>query len=137
VTGPAPSGGPPPLNPRKLAVIRASLLGGMLFFGGVVYFSHHRPGWQAIPEAPQLKFVPITALLAGAVGIFGMLAVRRTLGPGAARGAVITIGAWTSGEIPTLAGGVYYWFTDDPQWYFAGLFVFLASLILFPIRGTD
>jgi ABC-type Mn2+/Zn2+ transport system permease subunit len=51
-------------------------------------------------------------------------------------GRSVLIIAWAIGEAAALFGGVYYFLSGEPQWFIIGLFLMLASFILFPIRRT-
>jgi hypothetical protein len=41
------------------------------------------------------------------------------------------------GEGVALAGGVYYFITNDPRYYVTGILVLLASFMLFPIKRPE
>ena len=36
--------------------------------------------------------------------------------------------------MPALWGAVYYWASDDPTWYFAGVAMLILSFLLFPLK---
>jgi hypothetical protein len=125
-------GAPPPAG--TLAVIRIALLVGVLMFGVVTYVVQRGETWQ--PAASSLLETLRIALLATwvvAVVLLLILRARLTRLAEVAGRSVLII-AWAVGEGAALFGGVYYFLSGDPQWFLIGLFLMLASFILFPIR---
>jgi hypothetical protein len=126
-----PSAAPPA---STLAVIRIALLGGVLMFGAVTYMVQRGDTWQA--AGPDLLGTLRVALLATwvvAVVLLLVLRARLTRLTEVAGRSVLII-AWAVGEGAALFGGVYYFLSGNPEWFIIGLFVMLASFILFPIR---
>ena len=58
------------------------------------------------------------------------------LGPNADAGRRGRLGimAWVMAEMPALWGAVYYWASDDPKWFIAGVAMLLISFLLFPLK---
>lgn len=125
---------PPPAG--TLAVVRIALLAGVLAFGAVVFFQQRGEGWR--PADPGSLSSLRTAMFAVWVGAAVLLIILRLrlsrLAEAAGRSMLIV--AWAIGEGAALFGGVYYMLSGDPQWFVIGLFIMLASFILFPIRRS-
>lgn len=126
-----PRGGPPT---GTLAVMRLALLMGVLAFGAVVYYLQRGENWQAA-DASSLSALRMALLSAWVVVALLLIILRLRLSRLAApAGRSLLIIAWAIGEGAALFGGVYYMLSGDPQWFIIGLFIMLASFILFPIR---
>jgi hypothetical protein len=117
-------------------LIRAALLGGVGMLGVVIYFQHQQNGWVSIERDPQLAYVPIVALAIGLAGMLVLRAVSSRAVDEKKRSALMILG-WAMGEGVALAGGVYYFITNDPSYYVTGILVLLASFMLFPIKRPD
>jgi len=127
-----PSGSSP--NPETVAkLIRLSMFMGPTLLGVVILFIHRQPGYEPVAAWKGLQIMIGAAMLAGLVVIF----VARTLTARAANaneaGARQLMG-WAGGEFAALAGGVYYFLTNDPRLYIVGMIILLASFILVPLR---
>lgn len=125
---------PPPAS--SLAIIRLALLIGVLMFGAVTYYIQRSGEWRAAePEALATLRVALLATWVVAVLLLLVLRARlsRLVEPA---GRSMLIVAWAIGEGAALFGGVYYFLSGDGQWFIIGLFIMLASFILFPIRRT-
>lgn len=122
-----------PEQARTLGIIRMSFLTGVLMFGGVTYFLHRQPDYVAPGDHPQLRLMIGAILLLCVAGIFF---ARMKLGSVRTPGEMSTFQmiGWACGEAAALAGGVYYFLTDNPTLYIIGLFVILASFIVIPLR---
>ena len=130
-----PAKRPPPPG-STLAVIRIALLTGVLMFGAVTYYVQRGGEWQqADPDA--LATLRLVMLVTWVVAVLLLLVLRARLTrlrePSAR---TVLIIAWAIGEAAALLGGVYYFLSGDPQWFIIGLFLMLASFILFPMRRT-
>ena len=127
-----------PIDPRarvaQLALIRLSLLLGVLLFGGVIYFLHRDPSWRPQPGGNAAAIRMATYVVWAAV-VVGALVLRglHARAPEAERPTFAILG-WALGEAAALLGGVYYFLTDDPRRYLIGVFFLLAAFILFPLR---
>lgn len=127
-------GSPPPAS--SLAVVRIALLMGVLMFGAATYYVQGRPNWEpATPDVLSTLHVVMLAVLVLAVVLLLVLRTRGTPGTDASGRTMLVI-AWAIGETAALFGGVYYFLSGNAQWFIIGLFVMLASFILFPIRRT-
>lgn len=125
---------PPPAS--SLAVVRIALLVGVLMFGAVTYYVQRGASWE--PAAPDVLNTLHTVMLAVLVmAAVVLLVLRARLGrrSDASERTMLVI-AWAIGESAALFGGVYYFLSGNAQWYIIGLFIMLASFILFPIRRT-
>jgi hypothetical protein len=126
-----PSAAPPA---STLAVIRIALLVGVLMFGAVTYMVQRGDTWQAAgPDLLDTLRVALLATWVVAVLLLLVLRARLTRLTEVAGRSVLII-AWAVGEGAALFGGVYYFLSGNPEWFIIGLFVMLASFILFPIR---
>jgi hypothetical protein len=130
-----PSRRPPP-PASSLAVIRIALLAGVLMFGAVTYYVQRGANWK--PAAPDVLNSLYTIMLAVLVlAVVFLLVLRARLGRRSDTGErSLLVVAWAIGESSALFGGVYYFLSGNAQWFIIGLFVMLASFILFPIRRT-
>ena len=119
---------------RQAALLRIALLLGVLIFGCVTWYIHRDPQWRPAAPEPNRTLVMAT-YLAWAVGLLGVLIVRgiHARARDETRLATALLG-WSLGELVAIAGGVYYFMTDDPSRYLYGLLFMLATYILFPIR---
>lgn len=125
---------PPPVS--TLAIIRIALLVGVLMFGAVTYTVQRGDTWQAA-GAELLATLRVALLATWVVAVVLLLVLRARLARLAeVAGRSVLIIAWAVGEGAALFGGVYYFLSGDPQWFLIGLFVMLASFILFPIRRS-
>lgn len=122
--------------PSVLAVIRIALLAGVLAFGAVVYFLQRGEGWTpADPDSTSVVRTAMFAVWAGAAVLLIVLRLRLSGLSDSARRTMLIV-AWAIGEGAALIGGAYYMLSGEPQWFIIGLFIMLASFILFPIRRT-
>jgi hypothetical protein len=125
---------PPPAS--TLAIVRIALLVGVLMFGAVTYYVHRGAEWRAAqPDA--LSTLRLAMLSTWVVAVLLLLVLRARLARlTESAGRSVLIIAWAIGEAAALFGGVYYFLSGEPQWFIIGLFLMLASFILFPIRRT-
>lgn len=125
-----------PLDLRTLAIIRIAYLGGVLMFGGVTYFLHHQGAWHAEGVPDGFKYFPVLAVVAamGGMAVLRPIWARATDVP---RRASLTVIGWAIGEGAALAGAVYYFLSDDAQWYITGMLVLILAFFLFPIRSDS
>ncbi len=118
-----------------LAIIRLAMLVGVLLFGGIIWFLR-RQGSVAPLEADAAagaRLIAVVWLVGSIGGLVAMLALTsRDITE--ARRRTLSILAWALGEGAALAGGVVYLIAGDARWYVGGLFVLLASFVLFPAR---
>ena len=131
MTGPAR---PRPEGDAALALIRISLLLGVLLFGAVSWFLHRDPARQ--PTSPE-SLVMIRRAMVGVwvLAIAALLALRprlSRLAEGARRSYLLV--AWAIGEAAALIGGVHYFLSGDLRSFLGGLVVMLGAFLLFPIR---
>ncbi len=136
MTAPRQGDSSPAAIMRTRMLIRASLLGGVVMFGAVVYFQHHQGTFTPAPNPQELIYVPAIAIALALGGIFAVRPIwsRAT---GEAQRFTYALMGWAMGEGAALAAGVYYFLTDDPRFYVAGIFVLLASFMLFPIKRPE
>jgi hypothetical protein len=130
---------PPPDEAARLrtqALIRISLLLGVLLFGGVTVFLHRRPGWAPASIDPTVFRILGIALWAIAVAGVVVLRPRLDVTGDPAQRQTINLIAWTLGEMVALYGGVYFFVTGDASRYVLGLVFMLATFVLFPVRRS-
>jgi hypothetical protein len=124
----------PPVS--TLAITRIALLMGVLAFGGITYVVQRNETWTAA-EPELLGTLRIAMLATWVVAVVLLLVLRArlaTLTEVAGRSMLLI--AWAVGEGAALFGGVYYFLSGDATWFIIGLFIMLASFILFPLRRT-
>ena len=136
MTGPRQPGNAPVYDDKQLMLIRASFLLGVLMFGGVSFFLHRQNGVPPGPVPDGLIYVPIAAI---AIALLAIFPVRTLWTRAAGRQQRVTFAfiGWAMGEGAALAGGVYYFATDDAKFFVVGVFVLLATVMLFPITRQD
>ena len=123
-----------------LALIRAAMLGGVLLFGAVCWYTLRQRGGGALPGVDPAALsvlrivVPVLGFAALAVAIALRVVIART--PDEARRNSLRIIAWASGEAAALAGGVYFFELGDPKLYLIGTTAMLATFIVVPIRDV-
>jgi hypothetical protein len=131
VTGP---GRPRAGGAAALALIRISLLLGVLLFGAVTWFIHRDATRQ--PSDPELVAALRRAMLAAwGLAIVALLALRPRIGrlTGGAHRSLLVI-AWAIGEAAALFGGVHYFLSGDARSFLGGLIVMLGAFLLYPVR---
>lgn len=127
-----PSANPP--NPETVAkLIRFAMFMGPTLFGAVAFFLHRQPGYVPVEGWKGLQLMIGGAMLAGLAIVF---VARTLLGRATTTQEATTrqLIGWAAGEFAALAGGAYYFLTDDPRLYVVGMIILLASFILVPLR---
>ena len=131
MTGP---GRPRADGDAPLALIRISLLLGVLLLGAVSWFLHRDPSRQ--PNDPG-SLVALQRVMVGVwvLAIVTLLALRPRLSrlTGQARRSFLLV-MWALGEGAALIGGVHYYLSGDARSFLGGLVVMLGAFLLFPIR---
>jgi hypothetical protein len=126
---------PPPSPPvRTLALVRIAMLGGTLLIGLVLWqlrkVAGAPPPNDSAAAALQVAFIVVAVLAVVFTIVVQRLIVR---GDGVNRGG-LPIVAWAMGEAPALLGIVRYYLSGDARSYLVGLLIFLATLVLIPVR---
>jgi len=129
----------PPPPPRRspelarLALIRVSMLAGVLTFGAVVWFL--RRGGNAPPVTDAAATLRLAGAVVAAVAVAGIATFRLLAGrardPGQRR--ALSIAGWAVGEAAALYGGFYYYATGRPLGYMLGLMILLVSFVFIPV----
>ena len=116
------------------AIVRMSLLAGILLFGAASWYTQRQPDWT--PPATDFRPFRIAGYIAWGLALVGVLLLRGRVDR--ARDAVarqkLNLFAWTCGEIVALYGGVVYFNTGDASWYLLGLAFMVGTFVVFPIR---
>ena len=125
----------PPARTSTLALIRAALLIGVLVMGGIMWLVRRQGGQPAAP-VETLAMLRTLGFVWWGVALAGMLVLlfrsrRQRVGAPVPR---LNIIGWTLAELPALHGAIYYLSSGDLRWYVNGLYLLLASFLLFPIR---
>lgn len=122
------------LGPTVL--IRAALLLGVVFFGGVTWFIRRSGG------VPPFDPANATTLLWVARGVWGFsmatclvlfALLRRS--PDPVRAQSLSIIGWASGELVAMMGGVVWYLTGNAEWYTFGLVYLVLTFFAFPAPG--
>jgi hypothetical protein len=126
-----------PVSPAALGVIRLGILGGVLAFGGVVWYLQRQPGWSPASVDRAVFFYVGLGILAVATAGLLLLRTRWQRETDPARRVPLMIVGWALGEVPAVWGGVQYLLTGDPQRYFTGLAFLAMAFLLLPLRSRD
>ena len=125
---------------RDYAIIRFSLLSGVLLFGAVCWFTANQRGGGPQPNVDLASFalfrIAVPVLCLGALVIATVLRGRVARERDAQQRNSLRVAAWAVGEGSALAGGVYYFMTGDPKLYVIGVVALLATFIIVPLRET-
>lgn len=123
-----------------LPLIRIALLAGVLLFGVVIWVAHR--GGRVEPADPstlhslrQIGSIVWLAVMVAEVALFLIGLRGRSRGLAAQQSQRMM--AWAAGESVALFGGVYYYLSNDAQWYAYGLLFFVLVLLAFPARLTS
>ena len=128
-----PSG--PPL--RTLAIIRVALLTGILLLGGA-FWMVRKDNPPPMPSVETMQSMRIIFLVLAATAVGGVAVIQGMVQRvPAERRASLSFVAWAIAEAPALFGAVRYFQTGDPRSYYVGTFIFIAALLLVPLRTRD
>jgi hypothetical protein len=121
---------------KATLLIRATLLLGVLLFGGVTWFVR-RSG-----DVPPFDPANATTLLWVARGVWGLSMATCLVLFGLMRNArstarvrSLSIVGWASGELVAMMGGVVWFLTGNSEWYAFGLVYLVLAFLAFPARG--
>jgi hypothetical protein len=120
----------------QLAIIRLAFTLGVLALGAVVYFLTLRGLGPEVATADQVRLLTFVAYGVWGIAITALIALRWRMGDAIEAGTrsdVLIVG-WVLGESVAVYGGVFWLLTHSPALYGAGLVVFAAAFILFPLR---
>lgn len=128
-------------NPvRNLAIIRFSLLSGVLLFGAVCWYVTGQRGGGPNPNASAQTFavfrVLVPTLCVAALGVAAVIRTRLASARDAQQRDSMRMIAWAVGEGSALTGAVHYFNTGDPRLYVLGVVAMLATFIVVPLRET-
>lgn len=129
------------LTPERLPRVRAILLGLSLFLGLAVYVFHTiSTVGNATPPVLVTKLRGV-GVLTWLYALVQMIDLRFYNSRWAQRrrqstGIPDSLHGWLFGQMLAWYGILYYGLTEDVRWYAAGMVIFAASFIAFPIgRG--
>ena len=128
----------PWLTADRQTQLRAILLGITLFVGLVVWVWHSLGAGAPEPSAfvRKLRIVGIMTWLYALLQIVDMrfwhsrIAERRRLSMGIPERVI----AWLFAQMLAWFGIVYYAFTEDAQWFAAGVAMVVVTFVVFPVR---
>jgi hypothetical protein len=129
---PSPAARPRSPELARLALIRVTLLAGVLVFGGAVYFLRKTSPPPLLGPADELRIAGVVIGVLAAAGILVFRSLARNA-PDANRRASYSIVGWAIGEAAALYGGVYYFLTGRLGGYMVGLMILLASFVFIPV----
>ena len=123
-------------TPANLFIIRASLLTGVLIFGGITYYIHSQSPPPSTVDPASIRWPVLGAwgMITAALLLLGMR--YRRPAPHSQRVTMAVVG-WALGEAAALAGGVDYFLTGIPDRYGFGLLIFVIALVMFPIPRDE
>ncbi len=126
------------LTPERQPAVRSVLLGVTLLVGLLIWVTFNLGG---LPRGThlilKLRVIGVMTWVYALVQIIDMKvwhsrwAIRRR----AASSIPEAVEGWLFGQMFAWFGIAYYALTDDPQWFIAGMVLFLASFAIFPIRS--
>ena len=119
---------------RTLALIRITLLVGVLAFGGVVWYLRRTtdPSYAVNPHGLRVAGQAVWALMT--IGTLGLFLAAGKATP--ERRAAFSVVAWALGEATAIYGGLFWMMLGDPQWYLYGVACLLLTYFIFPVRNT-
>lgn len=115
------------VTPATLRVIRSALLGGVLLFGGVIWYLHSSGSAPANTSFPGAHWIFLVVCLMAAGGVLFVRGAQARAETFASRASLAIVG-WALGEGAALFGGIHWLLTGRPTLYVAGLAVFVAAL---------
>ena len=129
---PGPTSGQ--ITPSTLKVIRGSLLGGVLLFGGIVWYLHSTEGPVPV-DADLARTLRLVFLVFAFTSLFLLLFLRsrRHRAGEFHAAAVAAIIAWAIGEAVALFGGVIYLLTADVTPYLGGVALMFIAFLVAPV----
>ena len=126
------------LTPERQPAVRSVLLGVTLLVGLLIWITFSLGG---LPRGThlilKLRVIGVMTWVYALLQIIDMKiwhsrwATRRR----AASRIPEAVEGWLFGQMFAWFGIAYYALTDDPQWFIAGMVLFLASFAIFPIRA--
>jgi len=122
-----------PADQRALALIRISLLVGVLIFGALTWWlqsAGDRPTSDPSSLRPRIAGF---AIWGAAIALLAFLRSRLAGLSDSTRRSYLVI-SWGVAEAVALFGGVVYFLSGDARWYVAGLFFMIGSFLVFPLR---
>ncbi|MBA3560247.1 MAG: hypothetical protein H0W30_16780 [Gemmatimonadaceae bacterium] len=123
-----------PGDQRALALIRISLLVGVLIFGALTWWLQSA-GDRPTSDPSSLRTLRIAgfAIWGAAIALLAFLRSRLAGLSDSTRRSYLVI-SWGVAEAVALFGGVVYFLSGDARWYVAGLFFMIGSFLVFPLR---
>ena len=126
------------LTPERQPAVRSVLLGVTVLVGLLIWITFSLGG---LPRGThlilKLRVIGVMTWVYALLQIIDMKiwhsrwATRRR----AASRIPEAVEGWLFGQMFAWFGIAYYALTDDPQWFIAGMVLFLASFAIFPIRS--
>ena len=126
------------LTPERQPAVRSVLLGVTLLVGLLIWVTF---SLGVLPRGTHLILkLRVIGVMTWVYALFQIIdmkiwhsrwAIRRR----AASRIPEAVEGWLFGQMFAWFGIAYYALTDDPQWFIAGMVLFLASFAIFPIRS--
>ncbi|MGI9076613.1 MAG: hypothetical protein ACR2G6_04660 [Gemmatimonadaceae bacterium] len=119
---------------RDLALIRISLLIGVIIFGALTWWLQ-RTGERPPSDLSALRKLQMVGFAFWGTAFALLVFLRTRLGSvsDSARRSYLVI-SWGVAEAVALFGGVVYFLFGDARWYIAGLFFMIGAFLVFPLR---
>ncbi len=127
-----------PLPPTmRLAMIRVALTLSVLTLGAVTYWLMTSGRVTPVATAAQARQLVWVAYGVWGLAIAALVALRWTKGTAIERGTApnLLVIAWALGEGVAAFGAVFWLLTGSSSLFGAGLVVFAAAFLLFPLRA--
>src|SRR5688572_13731240 len=126
------------LTPQRQPAVRSVLLGVTLLVGLLIWVTFSLGG---LPRGTHLIMkLRVIGVMTWVYALFQIIDMKIWHSRWATRRRAASripeaVEGWLFGQMFAWFGIAYYALTDDPQWFIAGMVLFLASFAIFPIRS--
>ncbi len=127
------------LTPERQPAVRSVLLGVTLLVGLLIWVTFSLGG---LPRGTHLILkLRVIGVMTWVYALFQIIDMKLWHSRWATRRRAASripeaVEGWLFGQMFAWFGIAYYALTDDPQWFIAGMVLFLASFAVFPIRSS-
>lgn len=131
------TGGPQPVTPQTLNIIRLALLGGAVMFGAVAWFLTSTGAFVPSADGGMASILQYTFFGLALLVLGGMLIIQKQTKQAASfekRASLLLVG-YALAEGVTLFGGVILLLTGRVLLFLVGLLIFFLAFLLFPLTS--